>query len=114
MELFLSSNSTTNTVLVDASNVAHYEIKTPFKFTGGITTIQKVCRGDRKSSIDALSNSGTSVLDDSSVKSSTLLAEKSTELAEIHWRFWASSTMQFGGIEFDLSEYMPSEGIPHR
>lgn len=111
MEFFLSRNSTTNTVLVDASGGAHYKVKTPFKLVGKITTIHKVIRNEQKS--NAFSSSGSSLLEDKPVQCSSM-TEKSMELAEIHWRFLATSSLRFGAIEFDMSEYMPSQGILRR
>jgi hypothetical protein len=112
MELFLSQKSTTNTVLVDVSGDVHYKIETPFKFAGKITTIRKVIRVVRKS--DSFSSSGSDLLEDPSVQNNPPVNEKSMELAEIRWRFLASSSMRFGAIEFDMSDYMPPQGILRR
>jgi len=36
------------------------------------------------------------------------------DLAEIRWRCFASSSLRFGAIEVDLSEYMPAKGFWRR
>jgi hypothetical protein len=112
MELFLYRNSTTNTALIDASDAVHYKIETPFKFVGRVTTIHKVVPSDRNS--EAFSTNSSSLLDRSSVQCDSTVNEKTMELAEIRWRFLAPSALRFSAFEFDMSDYMPSEGIFRR
>jgi hypothetical protein len=112
MELFLSKNSTTNTVVEDEFGEARYKIETPFKFIGRVTTIRKAIRSDRKS--DPFSSSGSDLLDDSSVQSNSLVKERLMDFAEIRWRVFASSSMRFGAIEVDMSDYMPAQGFCRR
>lgn len=84
MELTLSNNSPTNTVLVDYGGRPVYEISTPWKWGHKTTTIYK------------------KVLDEHGQPTDT-----SVELARIRWRAFQNSRLIFEGKILDIGVFMP-------
>jgi hypothetical protein len=110
MELFLTPNNTTNTILTTADGVPRYKIETPFKLSGRTSSIRR-CSHETNSVSSSDPKSGA----EPSEKSSLIRGnEQWTDLAEIHWKAMTSSTLRLGSVEMDISQYLPHKGALRR
>lgn len=98
MRLYLSRKPPINAVYSNADGQVLYQVKTPFRISGGTSTITKAIPNNQSKTAD---NHSTQI--DSK--------ERFALLAYIEWHILDPSIFKFGGHEVDVDTYFRYGGL---
>ncbi len=105
MELTLSRDSPTNTLILNAGGTPLYHICTPFKWTRRTTTIFRGGSSMRSPDSSVPPDPASSSLDGSTI------SPDSSEIARIHWNYVDSPRLVYDGRIVEFSKFMPAGGF---